>query len=96
MIFNCDCGRQVHLTRKKQVIGEIINLMCLNCLKEKKPQVYVVEYEIPPFRAIYHTRVFANNDKEAIDILKRSKEGWKIRPRTVLLEQNCEVKEKLN
>lgn len=90
MVFNCACGTQVQLSRKKQVVDDIINLLCLKCFKETQPQVYVVEFDIFPFQAIYHARVFATSESEAFEVLQQSKEGWKLTNRAVWLEKEGE------
>lgn len=86
MFYKCNCGTSVHL-ETKNLVNQPVNLMCYECFNKNAPDVYTVEYEIIPLRAIYHVNVFANCDKSAIETLKKVKNNPNLRIRKVVLQK---------
>lgn len=69
MFFTCSCGTQVHWNRTKVEQKEELNGVCKKCFEEKKPNRYLIEYDIFPLRAIFRKQVLACSEEEAVEIL---------------------------
>lgn len=69
MFFICECNAQVFLNTNKSEKELPLNLVCTECFKSKTASLYLIEYEIPPLRAILHEKIFAASKEKAIEIL---------------------------
>lgn len=70
MLFNCQCGTQIHLNTQLHPDKNILNLMCLPCFKEIKPDVYIISYYTEGENCLKEIKIIANTKDEAIEILK--------------------------
>lgn len=68
MLANCDCGTQVSCTYKQGVTPPL-NMVCFSCAKSSPTQLYCIDYEIPPMRAVCRDYILSTSESKAIETL---------------------------
>lgn len=81
IFYKCECGTLIHLNTTE--INKILNPLCIYCLKDKDPFLYRIEFEVFPFRAIYHVKVFATSKENAVDIFRNNRGNKNIKIRKI-------------